>query len=475
MIIEFVFTKLHISWEKIMKYFFSCKKIVILLKISQMRVFHCFYISIILFFALCSQSCKKPEDQFPEFFIEKPFENSQWSVGDTIPFQISMPIAIFVKQVKVQLETMSMQPVAGLVTKDVNEVVQMVKGEYVISDFNLDSGMYYLRISVIDENDNLTNRFVRVFVTEIPLKSEALYIVAKQSNSIINVYRCDSFPEYEKVLTLYTDYSGSAINSLNSIFYICGRHTGPMAAYDIVNNHQLLWKDDAIQSPPFPYFEGMGWDGKNAIAGHTDGRIKAYMLSGNTAYVFLLEDMWPRVFLRHYDAQQQKDYLVIGAAHYLMGMAHVISVHYDVSYANMQFLVTDWEMKKMFSKNSDEIYMFGNQSGQAVMKIYKISQNNTYTVKDLPVGSLSDVIRITPNVFIIAHTQGLFMYNYSYNSLTPYGSFAGGGSLMNDEVSGRIFYAVQGNIQVFDFLTQSIEGNINLADSIIRMHVQYNK
>lgn len=419
-------------------------------------------------------SCKKTEDILPEFTIDKPWENSQWAVYDTIPYQITLKTAKLIKQIKVQIVNTSQSPVTALEIFEITENSAVLNGQHVINNSQISSGMYYFRVTAIDYDNNSVNRFVRISIAEVPLKSEAIYVLSNPNNNQINVYRCDSFPEFEHKLTLNTDYSGSAISSENGYLYVCGRYTGPLAAYDLRYGHQLAWKEDALINPPFPWFEGVSYDGKYVVAGYTDYRVKGFHPGGATAFVFQLSEIWPRVFLRHYDAAQQKDFFIIGASHY-MGITNRVSVHYDISYSNMQILDTFWEMKKMFSKNSNEVYMFGNQSGQAIMRIYALNQNNTYTLKTFPTGKLYDVVRVRPGIFIISHSDGLFMYNYSYNSLTPYGNFTGEGTLAYDETTDKILYAKNNTLQVIDFLTLSVEGSSNFADPIIQMHILYNK
>jgi hypothetical protein len=431
-----------------------------------------------LFFLMISfvllVNCKKPEETFPDFTIDKPWENSQWAIYDTIPFQITLNTQQSLKQIKVQIVNLSQIPVTAFDIVEPSVSATQYQGIHIVNNPNIESGSYYFRVSVTNEDNTTVNRFVKIQIQEIPKRSEAIYVVAKQNNNTMSIFRLDTLPEFVKVLSLNTDYSGSDVSSVNGHFYICGRYFGPLACYDCRNGHDLLWKDDALLNPPVPWFEGMSFDGKNVLAGLTDHRIKGFHPGGNLAFVFQILELWPRIFLKHYDALQQKDFYIIGAPHFL-GMSHVISVHYDVSYTNMQFLITNWELKKMFSKSNDEIYMFGNENGQGVMKIYSISQNNTYSLKPLDIGKLIDVVRVRPGIFIISHSQGLYIYNYSYNSLTPYGSFQGGGKLEYDMTTDKIYYAQQNSIQYFSFLSQNPEGMINFADSIVNVHILYNK
>jgi hypothetical protein len=423
---------------------------------------------------LAFMQCRKEENSLPSFEIIRPFENSQWAVHDTIDFEIANQSSVFIKQVKVCVINSSFVPVTS---EDLYELIDNswdFKGEHIINNSSIETGTHYFRVMMIDKNGNTSTRYSRISISELPLRSEALYVVGRQSNSVYNVYRCDSFPEYAKVLTLNTDFSGSAICSSSDLLYVCGKYTGPLAAYDIDNSHQLLWQEDALLNPPFPWFEGIDFDGRYLTAGYTDNRVKGFLPGGSLQFVFELDEYFPRVFLRHYDDQQQKEYLVIGASHY-SGLHHLVSVHYDMSYSNMQFLMTTWEVHSMFSKNYDEIYMFGNESGQAVMKIYKISDNNFYVLKLLPTGKLYDVVRISSGVFLISHDQGVFMYQSSTNSLTPYGMFPGKGTFSYDQVSGKCFYATGGTLTIFDYMSSTVEGNVTFADSIVQMHILFNK
>jgi len=429
-----------------------------------------FLSSVVLIFV----QCKKNEDTLPAFKIIRPFENSQWAVYDTIGFEIHNQSNVFIKQVKVCVLNSSFVPVTSEGLFELTDNSWDFKGTHVIKNSLIQNGTHYFRVIMTDKNDNSSTRYAQITISEIPLRSEALYIVAKQSNSIYNIYRCDSFPQYEKVLTLHTDFSGSAISSQSGVLYVCGKYTGPLAAYDVANGHQLLWQEDALLNPPSPWFEGVEFDGRYLVAGYTDHRVKGFLPGGSLQFVFEMHDYFPKVFLRHYDQQQQKEYLIVGASHF-SGLHQLISVHYDMSYSNMQFLKTNWEVHSMFSKNFDEILMFGNESGQGVMKNYKISANNTYVLHLLPTGKLYDVVRISSGVFLISHDQGVSLYRSSTNSLTPYGVFPGKGVFSYDEVTGKCFYAVGGSLTAFDFMSTTVDGNINFADSIVQMHILFNK
>ncbi len=426
----------------------------------------------LLIAAICS--CSKPDETLPDFTIDKPLENSQWAVLDTIPYQITLKSVKPIKQVKVQIVNTSQSPVTALEIFEITETSSVLQGQHVINNSQIPSGMYYFRVTAIDYDNFSVNRFVRIHISEMPLRSEAVYILSHISNNLMNIYRIDTLSAYQQVLSVNTDYSASDICSAFGYLFLCGRYTGPLAAYDLRNDHQLVWKEDALVNPPFPWFEGMSFDGKFVVTGYTDRRVKGFNPDGTTAFVFQLEEYLPRVFLRHHDAFQQKDYLILGAAHN-MGFLNMISVHFDNSYTNMQYIVTNWELMKMFSKNRDEVFMFGNQSGQGVMRIYKLSENNTSILKILPTGSVFDVVRVRPGIFIISHSVGLLMYNDTDNSLTPYGPFAGTGHLAYDETTDKIFYALNNTMKVIDFLSVNTEEVINFPDSITKIHILYNK
>ncbi len=430
-----------------------------------------FILLLYLFFLIIS--CRKPDVIFPDFTIDKPYELSMWSVGDTIDFQITLK-TLPVNLIDITIVNTSMMPVSPSISFTVEDNNNVIKGKYIINNMYLETDIYYFRVRVADMQNNITSRFVKIHISEMPLQSIALFILAKHNDNVYNIYRCDTINNCVGILSLNTDYIASAINSRHGYLYVCGRYTGPLAAYDINNEYQLAWKEDALTNPPFPWFEGMSYDGKYLIAGYNDFRVKGFYPDGTTAFVFQLSGILPNTFLRHYNSQQKIYYLIIAGTNHI-GTKQYISVHFALTNAQMQYLETDFKILKLLSRNNDDIYLFGNRQEQAVMKIYRISQNYTYEPVLFPGGRLFDAIAVRQGINIISLSGGLFIYNDAYVSLFPYGNFTGGGNLTYDANTDKIYYAKNNTVYVIDYLTQNIEATAVIPDSIVSMHILYNK
>lgn len=433
----------------------------------------CRYLFVLILPILLIQ-CKKEDNVLPDFSIVKPYENSQWSVYDSIPFEISNNSTRIISEVKVCIVNEDYMPVSEQIVYYPSTQPWNYQGVHYINNSNLESGVYFFKVTMLGDNGNSATRYRRIYIDEIPLRSLALIVVAQKSANEIAIYRIDSMQTSTELFSVFSDYSSSELYSKSAFLYLCGRYTGPLAAYDLNNSGALVWKEDALLNPPFPYFEKMNYDGKYIVTGYTDNRVIGRQTGGTQNFVYEMDDFYPRRFLRHYDSMQQKDYLVVGAAHF-SGLSWLISVFYDLSYSNMQFLLTDWEPEYMFSTSYDEIYMFGNLGEQGVMRIYKISENNTYTLHTLPTGKLLDVVEIRMGVYLISTEQGLMLYQKEFTSLTPYGSFTPGGKLCYDQDTRKCFYALNDQIEIFDFYTYNPEGTVNLGDSVLQMHILYNK
>jgi WD40 repeat protein len=423
---------------------------------------------------LLMYSCRKDEVVHAKIVIQSPYEHSTWQYGDSIYCNVSLSSENNLKECKICIVNESMQIISKVKVFPLQQKEEHIQGYLDIDNKYIKTGSYYIFVQIWDVNGNYSNSYVKIYISELPLESIAVYIITQPTNNTIEVSTIDSSGMPKVILTAHSDYSGSAICSEHGYLYLCGRSTGPLAAYSLHKDNLLMWKIDAIQNPPFSYFESVDFDGRFVISGLTEHLVKGYTPQGMLNFVFETPEMFPKQFLRHRDVKQNRQFLIIGMS-YFMGNATSISVYYNETYYNMQFLIVEWDCVRMFSKDSNEIYVFGNDNNRGFIKVYSIQYNNTYELKSLPGGQISDVVEIQNGTYLIAHESGLFFYQREYNSLTPYGAFDGGGILGYDYSKRICYYAIGNKMRYFSIFDQHITGEIEFLHSIRNIHILYNK
>lgn len=418
-------------------------------------------------------SCKKPEVVLAEINIISPYENSNWQYADSVFYKVSLSSSSknILKECKISIVNEKMQLVSVVNLHSLKQKAENIEGFIEIDNKYVKTGFYYLFAQVWDNAANYSSNYVKIYIGELELQSLAVIVVSEVSDKIIEIHKIDSIST--QISSVYTDYSGSAISSEHALLFICGKNTGPLAAYSLHDN-SLKWKVDAIQNPPFAYYENIYFDGKELMVGLTERIVKAYSPNGTLSSVFQIAEMIPKHFLLHIDKKQNRQYLLVNALYYL-GNKSSINVFYKESYHKMQHLVIDWECVEMLSKTDDEIYIFGNKNNNGFIKAYSITDNNTYDVKQLSNGEIFDVAEIQKGVYLISHKSGLFMYNSEYNSLTPYGSFEGGGKLEYDVSMKVCYYAINKKLYSFTIFGQQNINQIQFQHPIKNIHILYNK
>lgn len=385
-------------------------------------------------------SCKKEIDTYLDFQIIQPVENSQWNAGDTIPFEIKLNNQVHIKQARICIVNRNAQPLSTELLIDNRDNKWNYKGKYPISPQIVSSDFYFFRVTLMDQDNNLTTRMVRIHVFVSPPELKSIFVLLRKGNNQYELQRSDSLPLFYTVLQITSDYSNALFNSQHEKFIFCGKQTGPLTIYDI-NNFQILWQEQPLLNPPFDYFENIDYDGEHLIVGYTDSRIKGYTLTGIQKFAFQVPQIQPYLFFRHTYQPTMFDLFFI-CGRYIGQIHHYFGVFSYYSFIQQQYHSILWKPLRIFAKSNAELVIIGNNGNNGVIYEFNIPQNVFTHRVTMPAGKFYDAIQMAPHTYAISHDNGIYIYNAVNFSINTFTSMPGGGVFVYEANHKHMYYAI---------------------------------
>lgn len=385
-------------------------------------------------------SCKKEIDSYPDFQIRHPAEYSQWKAGDTINFELIYKGNTKIKQARICIVNQHIQPIMPELITDNRDNKWNFKGQYIISPNFIQSEKYFFRVILIDHNNNQVTRSVQIQIFKPPQTLDAIYVLLQKNNTLYTLLRSDSIPYFETVLQFASDFSNACILNNQSKFIFCGKQIGPLSVYDINNNFTIQWQEQPIYNPPYNYFENVEFDGQHIIVGYTDTRVKGYNLFGESRFVFNIPQVQPNIFIRHKYLPTMFDLLIVCGT-YIGQPYKFFGIFFYESFTLKQYHILSWNSLKIYPINNEELLIIGNKDNKGVIYEFHISQNVFTHRLSMASGKFYDACIIKPDICLISHENGLYIYKISNQTISQFTSIEGKGTLSFDQISQHIYYA----------------------------------
>lgn len=425
---------------------------------------------IIILFALqlFLYGCGKDKDAVkPEITISSPSENQIFTALDTIQITSTIEDETTLEQVDITICDNNKVPVLATVTVVPQDKKITVQIPYALNDVNLESGSYYLWIRASDGN-NIAGKYRGIHISAVPRELKYVYIMSLFNSTTVRLHRKVTGGNLENISDINGDLSSTISSSRFQIVATCGSTFGDLNVYD-VSSGSLQWSEPVISDPPFPYFINSGMYDEILYCSYYSGNIKGF--NNNGTQVFSANTMYgsfPSVLFAN------NNFLFADHGFY-SGTEHAFGMYYLSSGAYRQHIITDYIATNIFQMDDDNIFIFGNQNGQGIIRLYSISGNSTWESHTLPAGMISDVVQINENDYIIAHESGLYKYQYDMSSLTSYVSGMNAAKIKFDAINSDI-YAAEGNtIYIYDYSSHALISSITVPDPIVGFELLYNK
>lgn len=413
-------------------------------------------------------SCKKNKDETPPTItITNPFDNQQYNALDTVWVMSTITDETSLQKIEITLTDDNKIPVLStvIITPEANSVTLTVP--YVLNDMNLASGSYYIWISAFD-GTNIHDKFRRININEVPKDLKYIYLFTFVNSTTVRVLRKSPSGPTQQLFDINGDFTGASLSSKFQKFFTCGKITGNLNAYNAAEN-QESWSVPVISNPPFPYFDNIGCYNDIIYVSFYDGYIKGYNNNG----AIMITANSP---VGSHPSVSFADENYLYADHEkISGSSRIFGVYYLNTGILKQQITTDYEIVKIFEKDNDNIFLFANQNGQGIIRIYNITDNGTWEPHAISSGQIHDALQVDEDTYLIALDNGIYKYQYSVNSLTSYLSGENATIIKYDALNSEVYSCSGSQINVYDYSSHTLINTINLNDSVLDFQFLYNK
>jgi hypothetical protein len=422
---------------------------------------------LVIFCSTSFYSCKKKDQVNPVVKINSPLSGQHFTVEDTIAVSATISDDEEITSVHVRLLNSAYASVGNDLIIPVSSNSYSLNVPYIIDNLFLETGNYLIAVIASDGHSE-TNAYVNIIVNELPKERKGIYLFSSSDSSSFKISRLDSANNPVNLINVSGDYSGSAIYSSNHELFTLGKLTGALNAFNLDNN-SLLWSKPVIS--PLAGYQDLFFSNDRVYVSYLDGNIRGYDKNGALKYSVQQQGFFiPGIMYKN-------DQFLFAEIYYPSTSLKKIGGFYLVTGIASQEKTIDIDLKNMYSLDANRLLLFGNDltSGQGQIEIYNISGNGTNSLHSIPTGSLNDVVQVDNNHYFISHSDGIYLYDYSLNSLTPFTTGFSVYLLEYDDVNQQLFACSGNQVRVYDSVNGSFQFILTSVDTVLDVRILYNK
>ncbi|MES2592809.1 MAG: hypothetical protein V4608_13070 [Bacteroidota bacterium] len=424
-------------------------------------------IVIILFFISCK---KKDTDELgPIISISSPLQNQFFNVFGVIPVKASITDETKITSVSISLVNDQYSPVSPSLSVSVQSPSMEINTSYYIDNIHLENGIYYLMI-VASDGINESRTYQKVSIGAVSKVLKQIFVVSYSSTSQTNLSYIDSaFTSIIPYHSFSGDYIGSSVSSYFQQAYRCGEYTGNFEGIILEYNSQKFSIASQISSNP--YFTGFYSDDKKNYVARYSGHIIGYDYTGASVYTAIASAGFyatAMCFNTNYLITSEKD---------KTSSAKKLVTHYPTGVAEKQCTITQ-EVVEFCEMDNDHVFIFGNISGQGVIQLFDRTNNNLWNPypSSLSAGTILSAVKIDEDTYLFGHSNGtIYKYRYQTSSVTTYLTGYAAKQIKYDELNNQLVIAEASKISVFDYPTTTLIKAVNSSETILDVHLLYNR
>ncbi len=412
-------------------------------------------------------SCKKDRiDQNPTIDITAPIDGAQYDVGDTVHLVLSISDDVELTEIEVKLCDVNLTPVMSTATISTSGTGGVLSVDYVLDDFSILSGQYYIQAMVRDAGQNNTKDFVALNITEIPLALKGIIAITTLPG-FVSVHNIDTAWAANSLGTLSGDFTDAAVNSYWQQMIFTGSVTGVTRCLSLDGNH-AGWTVNPFPSAG-PYWGNVGAHNRDWLINYrADGVIKTCSFNGaissqrnaNSGYQF-----------RNFTFSGTYLYADMVDA---TGTSRLLGVYLGGGGAVQQ---TNLSMDPIMLLPRDEttIYVAGNSAGQGKLLIYDYGMNGTWEPIALPAGKLLSATEIDANTLLLSMDNGnIYEFTYSPVGVLVWNSISAQ-HVRYDPAQSTVITAEGSSVKQYDYPATTLIDQISLSDSVRDIELWYNR
>lgn len=435
--------------------------------------FYCLIPAVTAFLFL--SSCGKDKDTVPpRVTISSPANGASYNIYDLISVKAEVSDESDIDFISIRLVDGNLQPVMPPETIKPDGREYSVNHTYELYDIHVETGTYYLRVRASDGSNEMED-YAKVNITGIPLARTGVMLVSTPNANAVAVDLLNNNYSLSPFLFVNTSYGGSSVSSYYQYVNVCSNAvSGSLKSYKI-SNKAVQW---SVSSSP-GNFEDMRMTGELSYACFRNGTVRGYDEVGSIRFdAVSATGYYPARAWMHHDEVFVQEEEIGGPLRNLRVYYKGSGTDSDKGILNLPFTVVE-----AVPMDEDRLFLFGND-GNGQGNIYLLGTNGSpyfYNTPyfSFPAGTIYDAVAVNNDIYLIAHTNGIYLYRYSFNSLTAFGTFPGAQALAYDHLHNEVLASDGAQVKVWDY-PATYSGNETVkatvpAANVRDLHVLYNK
>ena len=422
---------------------------------------------ILLLFSIAIFSCKKSHDEeMPSISINSPTNGFQADVYDTLHVNIHVSDNVALENMHVQLVTTDMVPVLPAISLSPSGKSYDAIFDYVIDNFRIASGNYYLSVDVSD-GTNTARAYTNILVTGVPKALKGFFVATIPTPGTLNVYKCDTSWNASLFSSAPSDFTDLAVSDYWQQVYVNGSFSGPLKATSIDGSTIGFSIPSIVGS--VPYWGPISPNGSRFwVTYRALNQFKSLDETGNPNFTGNSDfGFYPKQILQNGNRifTEQKD----------ISSSAVRMVVFSTAGGALQESPMSVDVVGMYTKDADNIYVVGNAAGQAHLLIYDFLANGFWEPISLPAGTVTSATQIDSNSLLIGMSNGtVYKFTYLPVGLLTWTSGINPTQIRYDEVNDEVYAAEGTNVKVYNLNPFSLQRTVLLPDSVRDLEIWFN-
>jgi hypothetical protein len=424
------------------------------------------FFPIILFF-LFATSCKKKDNNPAEIIITSPYSGAVFTAGDTIPVAATLTDDGALGNLSIKLLNSSYTPVDHQQQLALNDLTSYNLNEYyIIDNLFLESGNYYIGITVSDGNED-ANEYRSIVIHALPKIRKDVYFLTRPDTINVNVVELDSIGQLITRFNIPGDYAESAMNSRWNELMVCGYRYGYFNQFDL-ENYTTISSEPAYNGSG-PSFQDIFFYNNLTFVSYYDGRIRAFDRLGAVKY----NSAQPVAYQPGTLCANSK-YVFAEAFYPGSGERKLVVINYPSGIVRDENNLGA-SVSSIISTAENEIMIFGNSNGDGKIFSYHVLDNDADDLHTLPGVTIYGAVAIDSDNYAVATENGLYSYQVSINNLIPMDLNRPCYAIEYDEVNGILFAASGKEVRQYAFPTPQVLSTVVCQDSVLDIRLLFNK
>lgn len=412
-------------------------------------------------------SCRKDMGEPPVLQVLSPSDYSNSCVADTIIVSGNVQSQSAISYIKIVLINSTFSQMCPAVTIYPQTENYNFSSEYIFSNQNLESGNYFLLVEAVNEYGS-SKTYLHISIFGIPKESRSLMAFCfEKSNGHTNIYKVDSLLQYAPFKQIPGDFAEGTVSSADQLVFSMGRYSGNLYFID-ASDATIVLQINAIENPPFPYFESITYSNGRLVVAYYDGRIDGYSGNGSFKYSYSIDNFKAK------RVRFDGTYLMAVLEYYVGGDMSV-GVLWDMSGYVKEIIFTEYTVLDLYRISGNDVVLFSNLNNQPTAKTLDTYYMTITQRKNFPSGSILGVAQVNNDRYLISHSEGILVYDYDSNTSGEIGNAAFAGKIVYDETDDIIYLASGRNINAYSYPAGAWLGTLALPDSVCDIQILYNR